>query len=157
MKDSRWNRPKQAYLVENGQVGDCWACCIAAVLDIPRAEVPHFLAESSDGRSMDADTQRFLNQRGLVMVLVQSEIWIPRWANDDAPPLPVIAAGPTPRSKRMGQHHAVVMVNDQVVYDPHPSDAGLTAITDRYLILPMPTVKDQRPEATSPPKGRARP
>jgi hypothetical protein len=27
------------------------------------------------------------------------------------------------------------MVDDALVYDPHPSEAGLTAITDRYLIV----------------------
>ena len=49
--------------------------------------------------------------------------------------LPVIAAGPTSRSKRMGQHHAVVMVGGKLVYDPHPSDDGLTWVVDRYLIV----------------------
>jgi len=131
-----WDLPKQEFLVENGQIGDCWACCIAAVLGIPRNEVPHFLQEDPSGQRMDPDTQRWLNNRGFVLIHVEgADFNYPRWAGETVPMLPVIAAGPTPRSKRVGQHHAVVMLGGKLVYDPHPSDDGLTWVVDQYLIV----------------------
>ena len=135
-KSNRWDIPKQEFLVENGQIGDCWACCIAAVLGVPRKTVPHFLQDDPSGQRMDQDTQRWLNDRGLVLIHVDgADLEYPRWAGESVPMLPVIAAGPTSRSKRMGQHHAVVMIGRELVYDPHPSGDGLTWITDRYLIV----------------------
>ena len=135
-KSNRWDIPKQEFLAENGQIGDCWSCCIAAVLGVPRKTVPHFLKDDPSGQRMDPDTQRWLNKRGLVLIHVDgADLEYPRWAEESVPMLPVIAAGPTPRSKRMGQHHAVVMLGREIVYDPHPSGDGLTWITDRYLIV----------------------
>lgn len=136
MSAGRWDIPKQAFLVENGEVGDCWPCCIAAILNIVRADVPHFLKER-DGGSMDADTQRWLNQRGYVLMHVPvGHIWTPRWSTDIVPTPPVIACGPSPRSTKLGQHHAVVCIEGKVVYDPHPSNAGLTYVADEYMIVP---------------------
>lgn len=126
--------PKQTFLKENGQVGDCWRCCVAAVLGLAAEEVPHFLLAKD--ANLDPDTQRWLNARGSVLVYATT-LYFPRYHGEDWVPLPVIACGPSPRSTRLHQHHAVVMLDDQVVYDPHPSEAGLTAIIDRYLIVPV--------------------
>lgn len=134
--------PKQKHLVENGEIGDCWRCCIAAVLGLPAENVPHFLL-GEDGKhnnNCDADTQKWLNERGLLMFYAsavggRTAIWFPRWSESKFPLPPIISCGPTDRSQGMGKHHAVVMVGNEVVYDPHPSEAGLTAITEQYLIL----------------------
>jgi hypothetical protein len=125
-----WKLPKQRFLVEKGHEGDCWRCCVAAVLQIPWNRVPHFNKISNH---LTADTQRWLNKKGYV--LVGGKITFPRWHGDEKANLPVIACGPTPRSRGIGKHHAVVMVDDKIVYDPHPSEAGLTAITDSYIIV----------------------
>ena len=133
--------PKQTYLTENGQLGDCWRCCVAAILGVPAQSVPHFLELSEkdrSGPSMQSRTQDWLNKRGYWLVNVPGPIYFPRsWklGHDELPPA-LISTGPTPRSKAMGQHHAVITINDAVVYDPHPSEVGLTAVTDRYIILP---------------------
>lgn len=134
--------PKQKFLVENGEVGDCWRCCIAAVLGLPAEEVPHFL-RNEDGtlnHSIDADTQSWLNERGYVMLFANAlgmsmGLHFPRWGKKpfDLPAL--ITCGPTERSRGLGKHHAVVTIGDGIVYDPHPSEAGLTAIVEQYLIF----------------------
>lgn len=130
--------PSQEFLTENGQIGDCWACCIAAVLCTPRSVVPHFL-EKNDHQVgyVDADTQSWLAERGFVMAHFRGgELSFHRYQKDKNVVLPaVIACGPSPRSAKMGRHHAVVYVGHEMVYDPHPSKAGLTFISDHYLIF----------------------
>lgn len=131
--------PKQTLLKENGEVGDCWRCCVAALVGLPAEEVPHFLKDAVDNPSscdMDADTQEWLNQRGWYIAEVK-QCHFHRWARSGFLPPAVIACGPTARSTKMGQHHAVIMRADELLYDPHPSGAGLTAIIDCHLIFPI--------------------
>lgn len=133
--------PKQRLLVENGEIGDCWRCCIAAVVGVPAEDVPHFVAQRSG--SCDADTQAWLNERGFLMLHVEGDGRggqggsFPRWGGRPFPEPAVIACGPTQRSRGLGKHHAVVLVEGKIVYDPHPTDAGLTAIVERYFIFPV--------------------
>lgn len=140
-----WNAiPKQTFLVEDGKIGDCWRCCIAAVLGLPAEEVPHFLMkdDGTHNHNDDADAQRWLNANGYRMVIVtalggREAIRFPCW-NEDREKFPapiVISVGPTVRSKRRGCYHAVVTQGSDMLYDPHPSEAGLTAITEQYLIF----------------------
>jgi hypothetical protein len=122
-----WDIPKQSQLVENGQAGDCWRCCIAAILQVPAENVPHFLEEAlRDRMSMDPLTQRWLNARGWCLI-ESKKFQFPRYYGDPFDGLPVIAAGPTERS----------MMHEKLVYDPHPSNAGLTAVTEEYLVVPI--------------------
>lgn len=130
--------PKQTFLTENGQIGDCWRCCIAAILGVKAENVPHFLLKK-DGTvnsAVDADTQKWLRNFGMY-ITCSKDFEFHRW-NTTIIEVPLIVCGPTQRSKTLGQHHAVVMINDKMVYDPHPSEAGLTAITERYLIFRKP-------------------
>lgn len=132
-------RPKQTLLSENGETGDCWRCCVAALLDVPVETVPHFLR---DGRSLCADTQRWLNARGYALVYTPGGDYpfgfsFPGWGGDQRAPIPVLACGPTVRTKKRGFHHAVVMLHGELVFDPHPSNAGLIWTTEQYLIVPF--------------------
>lgn len=130
--------PKQTLLMERGEVGDCWRCCVAALVGVPAEEVPHFLQDEVNdrSRSMDADTQEWLNQRGWYIV-ESSKFLCNRWSTSRFETPAVIACGPSPRSKQMGQHHAVIMQNGKLLYDPHPSGDGLTAIVEVHLIFPI--------------------
>ena len=131
--------PKQTLLKENGEVGDCWRCCVAAILGVDADCVPHFLQEEIDGKGcMDGATQKWLYDRGHTMIRVSSFVFN-RLSTDNIDFPITISAGPTVRSKKMGDHHAVVMQGHNLLYDPHPSEAGLTAITEKYLIFPKQT------------------
>ena len=81
-----------------------------------------------------ADTQEWLNARGLVLVEGGS---VGGWAGKTAF-VPLIVTGPTIRSKRMGQHHAVVTDGIKLLYDPHPDNAGLTFEAYIYRVLRLP-------------------
>lgn len=138
---SQWDFSRclgQRCFKEKNELGDCWRCCVAAILRLPRNRVPHFLKQSkrSHKHNMKTLTQEWLNQRG--WMLIECSPSFPRRWTEDRIMVPRIACGPTPRSKQMGEHHAVVMIEDQVVFDPHPSKAGLTAITDQFLVVPIP-------------------
>lgn len=133
-----WNLPKQTFLRSDdpeAPPGDCWRCCVAAVLQMPAENVPHFVAHNG-GLHYEADTQSWLAERGYTLIQCKARLQFPRMDGQPFSPLPVIVCGPTPRSSRMGQTHAVVYFNNTLVYDPHPSEAGLTAITEEYIIVP---------------------
>jgi hypothetical protein len=128
MNPERWNRPKQTIFTTETTDGDCWRCCIAAILNVPAESVPHFGADPH----CDAETQKWLNARGYVMIQVEGggfypPIRFPQWGKpvQDKTPntavYPIIACGPTIRTKKPGDHHAVVWLDRRVVYDPHPS------------------------------------
>lgn len=136
-----WSKiPKQTFLSEHGQIGDCWRCCIAAVIGMDAELVPHFLLMRGGGHNpyCDEDTQEWLNEKGYAFIRVMGKNNI-RYDGfyESKIPLPLISAGPTERSKGMGKHHAVVTIDNEVVYDPHPSEAGLTAITEQYLVFKL--------------------
>jgi hypothetical protein len=58
----------------------------------------------------EADTQKWLGDHGWVMVEVGGDITYYAHANAVVIPPPVIEIGPTVRSEKRGQHHAVVTV-----------------------------------------------
>lgn len=136
--------PKQTEFVDfanrnDKKAGDCWRCCIAAVVGLPAESVPHFLQIDLDTRGTDGHkdcdslTQQWLLERGFM--LVRGNFYFDYTWGDDRADFPIIKCGPTPRSKRMHQHHAVVYIRDEMVYDPHPDNSGLTAITDTYIVI----------------------
>jgi len=136
-----WDLPKQKFLRDDaaGVVGDCWRCCIAAVLQLPAEDVPHFVKEAKDdGGSVDADTHRWLHKRGYMLAKIGTtyeSFCHVRWGADPAPMFPLIECGPTIRSKLPVDQHAVVTMEGRLVYDPHPSNAGLLACVSRYAII----------------------
>ncbi len=130
---------KQKFLKERGEVGDCWRCCIAALINLPIDDVPHFqeIQDKHEGSAIP-DAQVWLNERGYILISVNNwqDVCPPAWGSNPVT-LPYIASGPTIRSKSSKDKHACVYIYEKLVYDPHPSDVGLLAITDREIILPM--------------------
>lgn len=135
-----WDFPKQTMFGFGDPPGDCWRCCIAAILQMPADQVPHFMqiAKIAKRGSADADTNRWLMQRGYCLAQVGPD-WksftVVRWGGDPEPMLPIIECGPTVRSKKPEEQHAVVKLNGKLVYDPHPDNAGLLAVVSRYVLV----------------------
>lgn len=134
-----WNLPKQTFLKDRenplSAPGDCWRCCIAAVLQIPAQSVPHFVANNG-GLHYESETQSWLAERGFTLVRCKSRVQFPRMSGQPFSPLPIITCGPSPRSRSMGEGHAVVYFDGELVYDPHPDDNGLTAVNEEYIVVP---------------------
>ncbi len=99
----------------NEPPGDCFAACIASILEVPLADVPNFCAEKAWYTALNL----WLGPRGLYYV----EVLVP----DDAPYVRDwgfhVISGDGPR----GCRHSIVGFGGKMVHDPHPSRAGLLA------------------------------
>lgn len=103
---------------DNGQHGDCMRACIASLLDLPLLSVPHFAQDAADGKAdFWPAVADFCRQHGYSHMIVKGQFI---WAEDE---IYHMISGPSPRM--VGVHHAVVGLNGQIHFDPHPSRAGL--------------------------------
>lgn len=103
------------------QYGDCMRACIASLLDSPIAEVPHFLREAEgDPVGFWEGIYAFCEARGFDYSPVHP-VFDPAMARHVGGFHTI--GGPSPRGG--GILHAVVGKNGHIVFDPHPSKAGL--------------------------------
>ena len=113
----------QEFLKTATMAGDCQRAVLASLMDLPIAEVPHFAqlaAESKDSSySFWAAVYDFCESRGYVYKPHVMLIYHLREGVD----LYHQISGPSPRGN--GVWHAVVGLNGEVFFDPHPSRAGL--------------------------------
>lgn len=108
---------------ENGQYGDCQRAVIASLLDLPIEAVPHFLQEADgDPETYWKKLQGFVRSHGFVYLTVPARSGVSFFGDDGE--IYHEISGPSPRGN--GVSHAVVGCNGQIVFDPHPSRAGLT-------------------------------
>jgi len=105
-------------------IGDCFPCCIASILELPRSEVPHvyegegYLDKS--GKVGMRRLQEWLAPRGLYFMEFGVKVEdLPGWK----PFLEChyVLSGMSPRSHR----HATVGYNGEMVHDPHPNRDGV--------------------------------
>ena len=110
---------------------DCVLCCLATILGLDYTDVPDLVEEHPT--QWQSLLCLWLASRGLDVVRVQ--------ATGDGELLHTpthgralwIASGPAAR----GRNHAVVYRGPDMIHDPHPSGAGLEAVTAATVILPM--------------------
>jgi len=104
-------------------------------MGIPAEEVPHFVR---DYGGCHADTQRWLAAMGWLLIEVPvGPVYVSSWYGDNLT-YPTIVSGPTVRSRDKKRTHVVVMLGNEMVYDPHPSGAGLLADCRHYVLAPRP-------------------
>lgn len=106
----------------NGQYGDCMRAMIASLLELPIATVPHFL-QMAKGNPGDFwhRVNSFLAERGYEY-LSMGDKHRDGYAVDMGGYHEIY--GPSPRDPA-NVFHAVVGLNGKIVFDPHPSRAGL--------------------------------
>jgi len=111
-----------AHKPEIGQYGDCERAVIASLLDLPISEIPHFLQDASGDPDVYCDSlQAFLNKRGYALLIVPASSGATFFG--ETCPIYHEICGPSPRGN--GVTHAVVGMDGQVVFDPHPDGTGL--------------------------------
>jgi hypothetical protein len=111
-----------------GENGNCFAACLASILEVPLHVVPEF---GGDDVWLD-NIQAFLAGFGLYYVQVASDDPIIETAFAHGEVFHTIE-GTSPR----GGQHAVVGLNGSIVHDPHPEDGtgrGLVEV-DTYGLL----------------------
>lgn len=98
---------------ENGKIGNCFATCVRCLLELEH-EIPNF-AEYTDWVTR---TQLFLSTHDLAFIemKIPKDDWCVNWIYSYH-----MIMGTSPR----GVLHCVLGYNGEVVWDPHPSNAGL--------------------------------
>lgn len=123
-------------------VGNCFAACVASILEIRLEDVPNFCGQYAEGKWY-AEFIKWLAPRGLAPLTQQfpgDPDSFMGWVRTCAPNIPWIAGGPTDRGL-----HCCVYIGDKLVHDPNPNfdRKGLDAVDDATFILsqyPLPCV-----------------
>lgn len=106
----------------NGQHGDCLRACVASLIEVPAAEVPHVAQLfPNDARAAWNHLYDFLEARGYCYVPGRKTIIEGQYH---------IISGPSPRNKGT---HAVIGLDGKIVFDPHPSRAGLAGTPAEWI------------------------
>lgn len=107
---------------ESGLHGDCQRAVIASLLELDITDVPHFgLLGKDDSNIYWDELQKFVNKFGYIWLVTKASSPIGIWGYDG--PIYHEISGPSPRGNSIT--HAVIGRNGEIVFDPHPSNAGL--------------------------------
>lgn len=119
-------------LARGEEPGDCYAACVASILELGLADVPHFMDTGPDhGRNNRLWWFALVGFASMYGMFVQSlslspgEVIALRGYS--------ILAGPGPR----GHRHVVVGWDGEQVHDPHPSGDGLLSIDAAEQFFPV--------------------
>lgn len=129
--------------VDNKIIGDCYRTAIACVLEREPSEVPHFM----DFTWGEWEARKWLKaEYGLTIAQTRvdkmSNGWVLNLAKGEHDVFHLMI-GDTVR----GLKHAVVGRNGSVVWDPHPSRAGLTTVTEMEFLIPLNYAKSRATSA----------
>lgn len=105
---------------ENGQYGNCMQACIASYLHRPLDDVPHFHHDGCAAEVFWDRVEDWLDNNNLALRYGKR---VGTFS---------IVLGPSVR----GTNHCVIMSGDHVIWDPHPSRAGLIEESNRFYLLP---------------------
>ena len=109
--------------------GNCFAACIASLLECDINEVP-FLGKEESWEDYELRLNDFLRQRYQIFMFAVYDIeYCKHFFQVDLKDTYYIVGGDAER----GHYHAVVYKNGQLAHDPHPSGVGLLNVQTVYL------------------------
>lgn len=131
---------------ETGECGNCFQACLASLLEIPIDDIidtghlAQQAQESSDNTIFWNGVEQWLESIGYELSLVTNH---KEYLEQDPVGCNVhyILTGHSPRFP--DDHHSVIARGGAVVWDPHPSDAGLLDFCDAMILEPLGT-REQR-------------
>jgi len=115
------------YSSEGMHNGNCFAACLASMLDIPLWMVPPF--EEGFGRP---EWYEHRAAEWLERVFKMRMVHLNGHQVDRLPEF-YVASGKSPR----GVHHAVIYSKGALVHDPHYSDSGIEAVIKTWHLEPL--------------------
>ena len=123
--------------IPNRVYGDCQRACIAALLHLPRREVPHFLENCKDKQNVqefNKQINQFLNKRNLYHIEVNCDWYIQQLQDLDLLNNSNyhLLYGPSPYNEVF--QHAVVGINGKIHHDPHPDRKGLIGNSEKWTV-----------------------
>jgi len=107
------------------EAGNCFAACIAAILELPIDEVPNFVDSDNSWNNV----QEFLKPFGYSLI----KIYIQEGNFSCAHSGFSIAFGPADR----GYNHCVVCYGGTSIMDPHPANTFLNEIEGFYFFASL--------------------
>ncbi len=117
--------------------GECVRASHATILDMDIDDVPPLDPATADMIGVDQDRleREWLASigLGLIEISVPPDQSIPDEVLGCMPEVPHFMSGISPR----GHGHRVVGVGGRVVWDPHPSRAGLTSVYSVGILVPL--------------------
>lgn len=144
----------------NLEPGNCWQTCVASILEVDPSELPpqeefdlfkireDGTREWLPGRSYNNALQAYLRKHhGLSYVEMHTPSELLGYL-DVKPGVYHMMTGRTVRTATNGSRHVVVGLSGQMVWDPHPSRAGLTDDIKWSFLIPIPA--DWRVERGAP-------
>lgn len=108
-------------------LGDCFRACVASIFEFPIEEMPNFWEQTQDGEKFWELTNKWMLNLGYKCVSFQ----IKKQDQCEFNRILCVACAKSPRGD---EDHAVVW-RDGLVYDPHPSQAGLTEYPDTFTFF----------------------
>ena len=115
--------------------GNCWQTCAASILELPIDALPDQVEAEDGGWSFGNVLRAYLwkHHRKWLINIYEFQIKAPLRVDPD---VYYIACGPTERTATNGGvHHCVVAKAGQMVWDPHPSRAGLLDAKELELLV----------------------
>lgn len=107
---------------KDGAVGDCFRACIASILEVPIAAVPHFALLGSRWHRV---AEAYLSALGRQLL----------WETGD-PPKGVWAIVTVQSPRNPDVKHSVIYRDGVLVHDPHPSKAGGEPVGNYFVLDP---------------------
>lgn len=112
--------------------GNCFAACVASVLELPLADVPNFMLNHA---TWFEDAYAWLATRGFTPLFVKADAV--RCGYVDPRPLIdaghyFIVGGLSPRGEHL---HSIVQHRGVTVHDPHQSRAGIRGEWSDFIVL----------------------
>lgn len=118
-------KQSKLYAVDGIHNGNCYAACLASLLDLPLWMVPPF--EEMFGRGdWKSRTDEWLDRTFALRLIRKSGHQV------NAMPEFYIANGPSAR----GVHHSVIYSAGKLVHDPHYSNGGIEAVEWTWHLQP---------------------
>jgi len=112
--------------------GNCFAACVASILELPLDEVPNFMLNHE---TWFEDAYRWLAARGYSLLYVKRDA-VAAGQVDVRPLIDAghyfILGGLSPRSEHL---HCVIEHRNKIVHDPHPSRAGLVSVWEDFMVI----------------------
>lgn len=115
--------------------GECVQASYAALLDLPLSSVPRFDPEALNGDDRREREQEWLASIGFYLIEISTSPneELPKAVLDCVPPMEHLISGLSPR----GYGHRCVGFGGKVLWDPHPSRAGLVKVYSVGFLVPL--------------------
>lgn len=109
-----------------GEYGNCFAACVASMLEIPLEDVPNFYQDRPSGWWFDFEN--WLKDYGYFPIILSPKFVLPVY---------YIVSGPASR----GFSHAVIYFDGELVFDPYPDGSGVDP-KHIYIFIPIEIAHD---------------